>query len=188
MEQITNCQFDFKGRRWKRISEQAKAFVEDLLVADPRDRATANEAMCHIWLNKGYGATVRGPTPDEIDTTTNTIKKFATYTKLKKLALMVVAHKSTSEEIGILRKVFQQYDSRGDGYIRFHDFKRALKSYGFSTKELREMFDGVVSLSFVCVSGSFTVCLTARLAGFGGDRKDSVHGVLGGHHRSTGCY
>uniref|UniRef100_A0A7S1GID9 Calmodulin n=1 Tax=Cyclophora tenuis TaxID=216820 RepID=A0A7S1GID9_CYCTE len=143
VDQIMRCQYDFKGRRWKRLSEEAKAFIEDLLVANPNDRATANEALCHVWLDKGIGSTVRGPTAAELDLANNNIKKFASYSKLKKLALMVVAHKSTSEEIGILRKVFQKYDSRGDGYIRFTDFKKALKPYGLSTAEMREMFDGV---------------------------------------------
>ena len=138
-----SCTYDFKGRRWRRVSEQAKAFVEDLLVADPRERASANEAMCSLWLNRGHGATVRGPTEEEINSTTDTMKKFSTYSKLKKLALMVVAHKSTSEEIGILRKVFQKYDLRGDGNIRFSEFRKALSQYGFSNKEMKEMFVGI---------------------------------------------
>jgi hypothetical protein len=46
---------------------------------------------------------------------------------------MVIAHKSTSEEIGILRKVFERYDT-------------ALESYGYTDEEVERMFDGLVSL------------------------------------------
>ena len=34
---------------------------------------------------------------------------------LKKLALMVIAHKSTRKEIGILRKIFEKYDTERNG-------------------------------------------------------------------------
>jgi Ca2+-binding EF-hand superfamily protein len=59
---------------------------------------------------------------------------------------MVVAHKSSSEEIGILRKVFQKYDSRRDGSITFDEFCRVLEEFGHSEEDLERMFHAVVSL------------------------------------------
>jgi calcium-dependent protein kinase len=85
IEQIMNCQFDFKGCRWKKVSAQAKAFVEDLLVLDPDDRASADSAFRNMWLNQRFTMTVRGPTDDEMDMTVETFQKFAGYSKLKKL-------------------------------------------------------------------------------------------------------
>jgi serine/threonine protein kinase len=66
--QIMQCKYDFKGRRWKRVSPQAKSFIEDLLGDDAEDRATAEQAMQSMWLNNRYTATFRGPMLDEIDT------------------------------------------------------------------------------------------------------------------------
>mmetsp|Transcript_4005 Transcript_4005/g.6698 ORF Transcript_4005/g.6698 Transcript_4005/m.6698 type:complete len:785 (-) Transcript_4005:21-2375(-) len=143
VEQIMQCKYDFKGRRWKRVSPQAKAIVEDLLVGDPDDRATAEQIMQSTWLNKRFTATTRGPTLDEIDTTAGTMKKYASYSHLKKLALMVIAHKSTSAEIGILRKVFQTYDKRKDGTIRLPAFREALAKYGYPEEEIKSMFEAV---------------------------------------------
>jgi Ca2+-binding EF-hand superfamily protein len=137
------CKYDFKGRRWKRVSPQAKLFVEDLLVDDAEDRATAEQAMQSMWLNKRYTATVRGPTLDEIDTTADTMKKYAGYSHLKKLALMVIAHKSTSSEIGILRKVFQTYDKRKDGTIQLPAFREALSKYGYPEAETSRLFEAI---------------------------------------------
>ena len=57
---------------------------------------------------------------------------------------MVVAHKSSSEEIGILRKVFQKFDSRRDGSISYEEFCEALSHSGHSEHHLRDMFDAVV--------------------------------------------
>jgi len=56
---------------------------------------------------------------------------------------MVVAHKSSSEEIGILRKLFKKYDSRHDGSIWFEDFCVAMS--GHSIEDLRFIFDAMVS-------------------------------------------
>lgn len=58
---------------------------------------------------------------------------------------MVVAHKSSSEEIGILRKMFQKYDSRHDGSIWFEDFCQAMTGCGRSDEDLRAVFDAMVS-------------------------------------------
>jgi Ca2+-binding EF-hand superfamily protein len=61
---------------------------------------------------------------------------------------MVVAHKSSSEEIGILRKIFQRYDSQRDGSITFHEFCSALEEFGHSEDDLEAMFQAVVSYWF----------------------------------------
>jgi calcium-dependent protein kinase len=58
---------------------------------------------------------------------------------------MVIAHKSTSDEIGILRKIFEKYDTNEDSVISLNEFKTALQIYGYSGDELEGMFNGVVS-------------------------------------------
>lgn len=83
------CNYDFNGRRWKRVSNQAKAFVEDLLVEDPDERLTAEEAAGSSWLNRRFAATVRGPTEEEMENTTSSLTSYANYTKLKKLVRTV---------------------------------------------------------------------------------------------------
>lgn len=85
VEQILSCQFDFRGRRWKRISDQAKAFIEDLLVLDPDDRADAESALSSSWLNKRFAATTRGPLQEEENMARSAMLRYAGYTKLKKM-------------------------------------------------------------------------------------------------------
>ncbi|KAG7355129.1 serine:threonine protein kinase [Nitzschia inconspicua] len=143
IEQILNCQYDFRGRRWKRISQQAKNFIEELLVFDQDERIDATTALSLTWLNKRFAATTRGPQKEEETMARQAMLRYAGYTKLKRMALMVVAHKSTSAEIGILRKVFQKYDKRQDGCITFDQFCEALKESGHSTNDMKEMFEAV---------------------------------------------
>ena len=60
-------------------------------------------------------------------------------------ALLIIANKSTSDEIGILRKVFEEYDTDNSGVISPDEFKAALQIYGYSDDELESMFNGMVS-------------------------------------------
>eukprot|EP00934_Nitzschia_sp_Nitz4_P000490 Nitzschia sp. Nitz4//scaffold133_size116822//66538//68818//NITZ4_003809-RA/size116822-snap-gene-0.5-mRNA-1//1//CDS//3329535402//490//frame0 len=143
VEQILNCQYDFRGRRWKRISSQAKAFIDELLVLDPEERMDAHTALSCTWLNRRFSATTRGPDAEEENMARHAMLRYAGYTKLKKMALMVVAHKSSTDEIGILRKVFQKYDKKKDGSICYEDFCSALSEFGHSEDDLKEMFDAV---------------------------------------------
>lgn len=82
---------------------------------------------------------------------------------------MVVAHKSNTEEIGILRKVFQNYDTNKSGDITYVEFVAALASTGYSEEQLKPIFEAVVScfvpalLLNVCVQTSGCWCLFSRL-------------------------
>ena len=89
VEQIMGCRYNFDGRRWKRVSQQAKSFVQDLLVENPDERLTAEEAACSTWLNRRFSATTRGPTEQEMDNTTSALTTYASYHKLKKLVRIV---------------------------------------------------------------------------------------------------
>lgn len=141
VEQIMNGNYEFRGRRWRKISSQAKEFVESLLVVDPDERATPDEAQSQTWLNKRFAATVRNPYEHEVDNAQKSLQRFSNYSKLKKVALMVVAHKSSTEEIGILRKLFQQYDTEKKGVLTYKEFKAAFDTVGYSSSECRKMFD-----------------------------------------------
>lgn len=57
---------------------------------------------------------------------------------------MVVAHKSSTEDIGVLRRIFKKYDSRHTGSICFEEFCEDMSGYGKSEDELRFIFDAMV--------------------------------------------
>lgn len=144
VEQILGGKYDFRGRRWRKIAEPAKDFVRDLLVVDPDERLDAERASSCVWLNKRFSATVRGPKEFEILKAKHSMTQYAGYTKLKKMALMVIAHRSTCEEIGILRKVFQKYASKDKGgCISYPDFETAWKESGMPEEDTKAIFDAV---------------------------------------------
>lgn len=135
--------YDFVGRRWKHVSKQGKAFVEDLLVTDPDDRATADEALRLSWLRRRHEASVRDPHEGELENVKRSINRFVGYPKLRKVALLIVAHRSNSLQIGRLRKVFQHYDTNNEGALNYEKFKATLHDVGYSEEDYREVFNAV---------------------------------------------
>jgi len=49
-ERIMNCDYDFDDECWDDVSVLGKDFIQKLLVKDPEQRLTAEEALSHQWL------------------------------------------------------------------------------------------------------------------------------------------
>jgi len=49
-EQILNGEFDYPEEYWDDVSDQAKDFIDNLLLVDPALRLTAEQALEHPWL------------------------------------------------------------------------------------------------------------------------------------------
>lgn len=150
IKRIIQGKYHFKARRWASVSQEAKNFVTDCLTSDPQKRPSADEAQHSLWLrHRAKPARSIKEDGDEdqyaiLDKIAATMATFATYSKLKQLALMVVAYKSTPEEIGYLRDIFQQFDSIGNGEITLPEFKAFYQAnYDFTDEELENLFNGI---------------------------------------------
>jgi len=147
VKKISKATYDFKGRRWTTISSQAKDFVMELLKRDPTERPTAEEARKTLWVNAGQSSFSSMRTEEGMAAVNKSLESYSTLKKLQKLALMVIAHKSSSEEIGFLRKAFQKYNSEHHGTITLVEFKKCLSMYEYSDTYMEHLFRQVVSLS-----------------------------------------
>lgn len=145
IKKVTRGKFHFSSRRWKNVSEEAKDFVKSLLQIDPADRPQAEEALNLPWI-------VSPITKEEInvkadvemmDAIQASIQAFANYGVLKKLALMVVAYRSTTEELGFLRRMFTRFDTHHEGEITEEEFSDALAAYNYRRDEIHELYRGI---------------------------------------------
>ncbi len=148
LDKISRCNYDFKGRRWSTVSNPAKNFISDLLMHDPNDRPSAREARQSLWLNMRLTSSVRTATEADMDAAAVSLENYCAHKTLQKLGLMVIAHKSNSEEIGFLRNVFKRYDKDRNGSIELPEFKRCLSKYKYSDEYMEKLFNGAVSLFF----------------------------------------
>jgi len=49
-EKIMNAEYDFDDECWDDVSDLAKDFIQHLLVKDPEERYTAEQALAHPWI------------------------------------------------------------------------------------------------------------------------------------------
>jgi len=165
---ILHGRFKFNGRRWKNVSKEAKSFCRSLLVQDVMLRPNCVEALNHKWFHTDHsprgcqivshdqdgtarppsigGCTRSGQVVSSVvmDRVQATVQMYAGYTSLKKLALYVIAYKSTVDEIGFLQQLFQnRFDVERDGIITLQEFKDALNVYSYTDEELTFMYNAV---------------------------------------------
>ena len=72
------------------------------------------------------------------------ILSYAKTSEMKRIAAVVVAHKSSSAEILEMRKAFDKYDKKKDGVISWEEFKLALAEFSYTDEDLNDMFSQMV--------------------------------------------
>jgi calcium-dependent protein kinase len=126
---------------WRRVSDNAKSFVQGLLTVDPEKRLTAEMALQHPWVIAQEKQMVKSEVDDDMY---RNLAKFAGFSTLKRIAMEVVAFSLSHEEIKKLTDVFESMDSDHNGYVTFGGMKRELnKNFRISDEELRKIFDAL---------------------------------------------
>lgn len=120
---VRRGQYDITNKPWDKISRQAKDLVQKLLVINPKQRLTAQQALQHPWLREG------GEAPDTVldDTVLSRLKKFSGMNRLKKMALNVIAKNMSQHEIEGLSEMFKAFDRDNSGTITMQELKEGLK-------------------------------------------------------------
>jgi calcium-dependent protein kinase len=159
--------YDFEDPVWNDISEAAKQFIRDLLVVEPKDRMTAGIAKQHPWLVE-HERKRRMKSPSDVDESfkekvRENIVRYAATGDFLKLALNVIAKKSTSEEIVELRSVFDEFDTDNTGTLNLSEFKAALGQFEkYSDEDIEAMFHKIVSLVVTILRRAWAVVPSRR--------------------------
>lgn len=145
VDQIFRARYSMQGEAWNNISDAAKHMVMSLLIVDTKKRLNASQAIDHQWLKNTIHDDLlhhRTPTLEDLKIIGNSMWQYSQVSTLKKIALNVIAHKSTNEEIVELRNAFRTYDKTNDGIIALGEFKEALKDF-YPQDVLIEMFESI---------------------------------------------
>jgi calcium-dependent protein kinase len=166
IDQIMRGAISFEAPVWNIITDDAKDFVKKLLVVDPRKRMDAYMAIHHNWIVNRENHPEDTPPEDVLLAIDDSLLNYRQTSKLKKLALTLIAHRSTSKDIIELRKVFDSFDTEKNGVLSYDEFKSALEKMGFSEDEMSTIFSSIVSwkaFSIPVQSGSRSYCLTKHV-------------------------
>jgi len=142
---ILKGQYKLYSPIWESISDEAKSFVEQLIQLEPSTRMNAEQALGHAWLGKEFALSERQPDPGILESVHDTIANYSAVSEFKKLALMVIAHKSTTEEILELRQAFDAYDTANNGTISLDEFKSAMQKVNasYTDGDVEQLFKSV---------------------------------------------
>jgi len=146
LRKIKRCDYNFNSPGWCNVSKDAKGFVEALLTKDPKKRLSAEEALQHSWLKRKDFETVSTKELNErlMMSIKDNILSFAQTSELKKIAAVIVAHKSSVKEILEMRRAFEKFDKEKDGVVTIDEFKSAMAECDeYSDEEVNAMFDHI---------------------------------------------
>jgi len=144
IDRIMRCDYSFKKNYWDIVSKEAKDFIKKLLVMDPKVRYDAKKAQAHKWMHAEFKAEDRAPTTLLTGRVAHNLKAYKHSSSFKKLALNVIAHRSSSADVVNLRKAFDQIDTSNDGVITAEEFHAALlNKCDYTSEEIHEMFDSI---------------------------------------------
>lgn len=141
---IKQGSFSFDADVWETLSQLSKDFVSSLIVVDPNERPDALDASHHPWLKATLTLSDRALDCNVLDTVQTSIFDYGQTSDFKKMALMVIAHKSTSADIVDLRKAFMLYDTTNDGVLSLSEFRDAMNSTSkYSEEDITKMFKDI---------------------------------------------
>lgn len=119
---------------WKKLSPGALEFVKKMLSFDPNKRPSAKEALELTWLasferkrNTDLQRSERGKVLAQ--SVCNSVIHFATYPKLKRLALISVAHHLREKDTRELRDFFLILDEEHSGLLNFEEMHSILQEH-----------------------------------------------------------
>jgi hypothetical protein len=101
----------------------------------------------HPFIQRAKVSSNVTPDPELLNKVKYNLARYANSCDVKKIALMVIANKMTTQEIFDLRNIFSEFDTSNDGMITFEELKNALSRSSYTEKEIHAIFKSIVSYS-----------------------------------------
>ncbi|CAG9322057.1 unnamed protein product [Blepharisma stoltei] len=114
---ILQGSYEFKSVHWRGVSSQAKDLIRKMLALEPKNRITAEEALCHPWF--GFTET------NEIHVSPGIIaslKHFKLSSSFQKEVLAYFVNELNHDQIKDLKEAFNSLDTHKNGFITLSDF------------------------------------------------------------------
>lgn len=142
MLSVKRGNYAFKGPIWEKVCEEAKDMVRNMLRYQPQDRATAEQALQHTFLQdkapqaRGMGELL---TPSLL----MDLRSFCSQSQLRRAALQIIAQQLSVEETKSFRRAFVALDNRGAGILTVNGLKETVARQ--EVADIRPELEQVVS-------------------------------------------
>lgn len=143
MNSVLTSELLFEGKKWKKISEEAKNLMKSLLTRNPKERPTAKQVLNDPWIKQR----AEGKVADNeiISSTLSNLNQFDNQSKLQRATLaFIVSQIMSSDDVGTLQSVFKEIDTNGDGLLSKKEIRKALESNtGYSDNDIEMLITKV---------------------------------------------
>jgi len=138
LQRVEKGMYAFEGREWEVVTEAAKDIISQMLVLDIHQRAQASKLMTHKWFQVAATAPAAALGAHMV----KRLRAFAGMSRMKRLALVVLARTLTDNDVKRLRELFAAMDADQDGRIDSNDLHNALAKVGAAIEEseMQELF------------------------------------------------
>lgn len=138
LQRVEKGMYSFEGREWEVVTDAAKDMITQMLVLDINQRALASKLMEHKWFTVAATAPAAALGAHMV----KRLRAFAGMSRMKRLALVVLARTLTDNDVKRLRELFAAMDADQDGRIDSNDLHNALAKVGAAIEEseMQELF------------------------------------------------
>lgn len=126
-DNILRGKFKMSGPRWENIGEHPKDLIRKLLVIDPIERFTAEQALAHPWFNQPR-SNIRIKVDKKI---LQSLRDYKATSKLQQEVYAVLVKYLSCDEIIELRQAFTSLDITNSGTLTLIEIERALEDHDF---------------------------------------------------------
>jgi len=140
LKKVRAGSFEFKSPEWDPMSPGAKNLVTQMLTTDPTLRPSAEVLLGSPWL-KFKGSPEAAPIKEDF---MKRLQSFRSHSRLKKVALTVVAQQMKDDDIESLQNTFRSLDQNGDGVLSTEEIRQGLTKQGMKVpKALEDLIKSV---------------------------------------------
>jgi len=133
LRDIKKADPDFSQGVWKKITNDAKEFVKNLLVKNSVKRITSSQALNHKFF-KNINKTIHNKEFLDVEILTN-LKNFENPKKFKKIIFSSFINSLHKDELIQYNRVFNAIDLDHEGFISNFELKKAFEKLGIFLKD-----------------------------------------------------
>lgn len=136
---ISAGEYSKKEPQWSKLSDDARDFLQRLLVVDPDARPSTDEAMAHSWMANRETAST---TPLDRDMV-NALCQYAAASKFRRVCMSMMAWSLSNKELENIRRAFESMDKDHQGTIMLSELKVALQEHLTSDDQIQGIFSAI---------------------------------------------
>lgn len=147
INKINTGNYNFEGKEWKKISEEAKSLIRKMLTINPVERICANDALKDVWLLTNRKALTPQGSPKTKHLTFSNLRRFNSSQKLQEASIAYLVHQIASEDkVKDLRVIFQKMDLSGTGRLSYEDLRAGWNELSCDPTISDKEFEELISL------------------------------------------